>query len=128
MKRRMILATCLTLLFAIVGCGRSSEYSATLDTHTLTILNAPEGPSGGTSLTNRDDAAKTETHTFESADERYKIELVNEVLTINGDFTDGIIGLWNKTHAKTRFAGTHRTRWLQRFRAANSTHYRRLRK
>lgn len=93
MKRRIIVARCLTLLFAIVGCGRSSEYIATLDTYTLTIVDTPEGPSGGTSLTSRDGAAKTEMHTFESANERYKIELVNEVLKINGDFTDGIIGL-----------------------------------
>ncbi len=39
---------------------------------------------GGTTGTHKDDIAGTETHTFESANGRYKIKIVDKMLTIIG--------------------------------------------
>ena len=62
------------------------EDIGSLGTHPLTIVDTSgKKPLGGTSRTHQDDAAGITTHSFESANGRYKITLVNEVLTVNGD-------------------------------------------
>lgn len=58
----------------------------TLGTHPLTIVNTSgEKPFGGTHRTHKDRAAGITTHSFESANGRYKITLVDKVLTVNGE-------------------------------------------
>jgi len=62
------------------------EDRTTLGTHPLTIVDTSgRKPLGGTSGTRQDDAVGVTIHFFESANGRYKIELSNEVLTVNGD-------------------------------------------
>ena len=86
MKDRLILATCFILILAFTGCWGPSEGKMTLGTHTLTIVDTSgKKPSGGTLGTYQDAAAGVTTHSFESANGRYKITLIDEVLTINGD-------------------------------------------
>jgi hypothetical protein len=84
---RIIVAAVLSVL--LCGCGSFSGPSETktiLGTHPLTIVDTSgKKPMGGTSGTHQDDPAGITTHTFDSANGRYKITLVNEVLTINGD-------------------------------------------
>jgi uncharacterized protein (TIGR03067 family) len=58
----------------------------TLGTHPLTIVNTSgEKPFGGTHRTHKDGAAGITTHSFKSANGRYKITLVDKVLTVNGE-------------------------------------------
>ena len=58
----------------------------TIGSHTLIVVDTSgKKPSGGASGGHRDDVAGTTTHTYESANGRYKIKLVDDVLTINGD-------------------------------------------
>lgn len=86
MKKRLILATCFALLLALPGCDRPEEDKSTIGSHTLVIVDTSgKKPLGGTSGGHRDDVAGTTTHTFESANGRYKIQLLDEVLTINGE-------------------------------------------
>jgi hypothetical protein len=77
------------LCVSLGGCGdlsAPSETTTTLGTHPLTIVDTSgEKPLGGTSGTRQNDPAGTTIEYFESANERYKITLTNEVLTINGD-------------------------------------------
>jgi hypothetical protein len=83
---RMIVAAVLCVL--LCGCGSfygPSETKTTLGTHPLTIVDTSEKPFGGTSGTRQDDAAGITIDFFESANGRYRIELENEVMTINGD-------------------------------------------
>ena len=62
------------------------EDSSTLGTHRLTIVDTSgKKPLGGTSGTRQNDATGITTHFFESANGRYKVELVGKVLKVNGD-------------------------------------------
>lgn len=85
MKIRLIMATCLTLLCALPGCGDAPEDKSTLGTHELVIVDTSEKPFGGTSGTRENQAAGVETHFYDSANGRYKITLEDKVMTINGD-------------------------------------------
>jgi ankyrin repeat protein len=59
--------------------------STTLGTHPLTIVDrSGTKPLGGTSSTHQDDASGITTYSFESANGRHKITLVDKVLTVNG--------------------------------------------
>jgi uncharacterized protein (TIGR03067 family) len=61
------------------------EDIGSLGTHPLTIVDTSgTKPLGGTSSTHQDDVSGITTHSFESANGRYKITLVDEVLTVNG--------------------------------------------
>ena len=86
MNNRLKLVAFFTLLLALAGCGkRPSENKLTIGTHTLTIVDTSrKGPFGGTGGTRNDDVAGTTTKYYDTADGRYKITLVNNVLTING--------------------------------------------
>lgn len=80
-----MVATCLTLLLALAGCERPGEDKSILGTHILTIVDTSgKKPLGGNLGTQIDDVAGTTSHFYNSANGRYKITLVNEVLTING--------------------------------------------
>ncbi|MDA1160316.1 MAG: SUMF1/EgtB/PvdO family nonheme iron enzyme [Planctomycetota bacterium] len=58
----------------------------TLGTHPLTIVNTSgEKPFGGTHRTHKDKTTGITTRSFESANGRYKITLVDKVLTVNGE-------------------------------------------
>lgn len=86
MKAPFFFALLFPALFALAGCDRlapPSESKTKLDTHSLTIIDSSGGPGGGTSGGSRE-ADGTETHTYESANGRYKILLENGVLRING--------------------------------------------
>ena len=62
------------------------EDRSMLGTHPLTIVDrSGKRPSGGTSGTRQDDATGVTRHFFNSANGRYDIHLVDEVLTVNGD-------------------------------------------
>jgi hypothetical protein len=84
---RIIVAA--VLCVSLCGCGNLSgppEDRGTLGTHPLTIVDTSgKKPMGGTSGTYQNDPAGITTYTFDSANGRYKITLINEVLTINGD-------------------------------------------
>ena len=86
LSRMMVAAS---LCVSLCGCGQvsgPSEDRGTLGTHPLTIVDTSgKKPMGGTSGGHQDDPAGITTYTFDSANGRYKITLVNEVLTINGD-------------------------------------------
>ena len=57
-----------------------------LGPHPLTIVDTSgKKPLGGTTSTHRDDASGITTHSFKSANGRYNITLVDEVLTVNGE-------------------------------------------
>ena len=103
-ESRVIKLTDQTLLIAAILIGSVIYYFASgndgqvhlevtqpgdttmIGTHPLTIIDTSgEKPLGGTSGTHQDDAAGTTTHFFESANGRYKIELTDDVLTVNGD-------------------------------------------
>ena len=57
-----------------------------LGPHPLTIVDTSgKKPLGGTTSTHRDDASGITTHFFKSANGRYNITLVDEVLTVNGE-------------------------------------------
>lgn len=85
MINRLITATCITFLMVLTGCERPVRDASTLGPHTLTIVDSSGKPYGGSTGTHRDDVAGTVTHSFESANGRYKIKLVDKVLTINGE-------------------------------------------
>ncbi|MBI1249081.1 hypothetical protein GC197_14715 [bacterium] len=82
---RMLPLILLLLPIVLTGCNPPEDKS-TLGTHVLTIIDTSgKKPAGGTSGTYVDDVSGTKAGSFESANGRYKITLVNEVLTINGD-------------------------------------------
>jgi uncharacterized protein (TIGR03067 family) len=57
-----------------------------LGTHPLTIVDTSgKKPLGGTTSTHQDDASGITTHSFKSANGRYNITLVDDVLTVNGE-------------------------------------------
>ena len=86
MKNRLILPICLTVLLALAGCERADEQKMTFGSHSLTIIDTSgKKPLGGNLGTHQDDVAGTVTHSYESANGRYKIKLVDDVLTINGE-------------------------------------------
>ncbi|MCB1231248.1 MAG: hypothetical protein KDN19_13320 [Verrucomicrobiae bacterium] len=76
----------LFILLTFAGCDRAGEDNSTLGTHTLTIVDTSGNkPMGGSVGTFHDDVTGVTTHTFESANGRYHIKLIDDVLTINGD-------------------------------------------
>ena len=86
MNTSFIFTACLTILFILSGCGEApGEYRTTLGTHEVTIIDSSGKPYGGNSGTSQDDVAQTITHTFESANGRYKMKLEDKILTINGN-------------------------------------------
>lgn len=83
---QFLFATCLTFLLVLSGCKRPADPQSTLGSHTLTIVDTSgKTPSGGNFGTRQDDVAGTTTHSYNSANGRYKITLENDVLTINGE-------------------------------------------
>ena len=62
------------------------EDIGSLGPHPLTIVDTSgKKPLGGTTSTHKDDASGITTHSFKSANGRYNITLVDEVLTVNGE-------------------------------------------
>ena len=62
------------------------EDIGSLGHHPLTIVDTSgKKPLGGTASTHKDDPSGITTHSFKSANGRYNITLVDEVLTVNGE-------------------------------------------